>query len=75
MVDFSTLQCYGVQATLVQEQLNAVMHCLYEESTVEGVTLFQHAYWPCIFFTMNGVETFPLNAEFTLATSSLRISE
>ncbi len=32
MVDASSLQCYGAQATLAQEQLHVAEHCLDEES-------------------------------------------
>ncbi len=49
MVDGSSLQCYGAQATLAQEQLYAAEHCLEEESTVEEVLVVSAGYGQVVF--------------------------
>ncbi len=44
MVNASSFQCCGAQATLTQEQLYVVKHCL------EKHRLFSRTHKPCIFF-------------------------
>ncbi len=44
LVDASSFQCCGTQATLAQEQLYATKHCLGEESTDEEVLVSSTKY-------------------------------